>query len=163
LWLRTYTLAFILTTLASIAISTLLPAAGVWPHYGLTAADSPHLLPAASTSWPVFYGLRDGTLRTLVAIGSEGVITFPSLHAALAVVLIAALWPLPVLRWIGLALNLLMLVATPIDGSHYFVDVFAGIALAVMCLYGAYRIAVHFTSKHAPAAVGKIPQFAARK
>jgi len=34
------------------------------------------------------------------------------------------------LRWFGLALNGLMIAATPIDGSHYFIDVFAGLTIA---------------------------------
>jgi hypothetical protein len=40
LWLRTYTLAFLCAALVCIAISAALPAAGAWPHYGLTASDS---------------------------------------------------------------------------------------------------------------------------
>src|SRR5262249_38095877 len=60
LWLRVYTLAFLFAALATIALSAALPAVGVWPHYGLTAADSPNLIPTVSTSWPVFLGLRDG-------------------------------------------------------------------------------------------------------
>ena len=40
-----------------------------------------------------------------------------------------------------LGLNLLMLAATPIDGSHYFIDVFAGIAIAAPCLLAARAIA----------------------
>ena len=149
-WLRVYTLAFILAALASIAIAVVLPAAGAWPYYGLTAADSPHVLPTVSTSWPVFYGLRDGTFRTLVAVGSEGIITFPSLHAALAVIVIAALWPVAILRWVVLALNTVMLIATPIDGSHYFIDVFAGIALAVLCLIAARAVATRIGSDRVP-------------
>jgi membrane-associated phospholipid phosphatase len=140
-WLRVYTLAFILAALISIAISALLPAAGAWPHYAPSPSDSPHLLPTVSTSWPVFYGLRDGTFRSLVAIGSEGIITFPSLHAALAVIVVAALWPVPVARWLFLMLNLLMLVATPVDGSHYFIDVLAGVVLAVLSLICAQMLA----------------------
>jgi len=135
--LRSYTLAFIFAALATIALSVIMPAAGAWPHYGITAAESPNVYPTVSTSWPVFYGLRDGSFRSLVAVGSEGIITFPSLHAALAVVLIAALWPIPVLRWLVLALNALMLVATPIDGSHYFIDIFAGMAIAAVALASA--------------------------
>jgi PAP2 superfamily len=150
MWLRVYTLAFFFAALISIAVSMVLPAAGAWPHYGLTAADSPNILPTASTSWPVFYGLRDGTFRTLVAVGSEGIITFPSLHAALAVIVVAALWPVPILRWVFLALNVVMLIATPIDGSHYFVDVLAGVALAVLCLAAARAIAARAASGHAP-------------
>jgi hypothetical protein len=140
--LRIYLLSVILAALITIAISALLPAAGAWPYYGLTAADSPHVMPAVSTSWPVFYGLRDGSLRMLVAIGSEGIISFPSLHAALAVILIVALWPVPILRWPTVALNVVILAATPIEGSHYFSDIFAGIGLAALCFFAAGRIAM---------------------
>jgi membrane-associated phospholipid phosphatase len=157
-WLRVYTLAFFFAALISIAVSVVLPAAGAWPHYGLTAADSPHILPTVSTSWPVFYGLRDGTFRTLVAVGSEGIITFPSLHAALAVIVVAALWPVPVLRWVFLALNVVMLIATPIDGSHYFVDVLAGVVLAVLCLVGARAIAARAASGRTPRAAELAPR-----
>jgi membrane-associated phospholipid phosphatase len=158
MWLRVYTLAFFFAALISIAVSVVLPAAGAWPHYGLTAADSPHILPTASTSWPVFYGLRDGTFRTLVAVGSEGIITFPSLHAALAVIVVAALWPVPILRWVFLTLNLVMLIATPIDGSHYFIDVLAGVALAVLCVVAARVIAVRAASGHTPRAAELAPR-----
>ena len=75
--LRIFLLSFILAALITIAISALLPAAGAWPYYALSTADSPHMTPAVSTSWPVFFGLRDGSFRVLVAIGSEGIISFP--------------------------------------------------------------------------------------
>jgi membrane-associated phospholipid phosphatase len=161
-WLRVYTLSFIFAALITIAMSAVLPAIGVWPHYGLTAADSPHVLPTVSTSWPVFHGLRDGSFRALVAVGSEGIITFPSLHAALAVILIFALWPIPKLRWVILAVNTVMLVATPVDGSHYFIDVIAGIAIAVLAVLAARACAAWAgaTSDRAAARLraGKIPQ-----
>ena len=140
LWLRTYTLAFLCAALVCIAISAALPAAGAWPHYGPTASHS-GILPTVSTSWPVFYGLRDGSFRVLVAIGSEGIITFPSLHAALAVLVTAALWPVRYLRWAAVILNTAMLIATPIDGSHYFSDVLAGVALAALSLLIAQTVA----------------------
>src|SRR5205085_8924479 len=117
--LRIYVLAFVLAALITVAVSAALPAAGAWPYYGLSATDAAPILPVVSASWPVFDGLRDGSLRTLVAVGSEGIITFPSLHAGLAVIVIIAAWPLPVLRWVFLAVDATMLVATPIDGSHY--------------------------------------------
>jgi membrane-associated phospholipid phosphatase len=158
--LRIYLLSFILAALITIAISALLPAAGAWPHYGLTAADSPHLMPAVSTSWPVFYGLRDGSVRTLVAIGSEGIISFPSLHAALATILIVALWPIPFLRWPIVALNVTMLAATPIDGSHYCSDVFAGIGIGVLCFLAAGRIAARAAQPGRTPAAAMVPGFA---
>jgi membrane-associated phospholipid phosphatase len=164
--LRIYLLAFILAALITIAISALLPAAGAWPYYGLTAADSPHVTPTVSTSWPVFYGLRDGSFRMLVAIGSEGIISFPSLHAALAVILVIALWPVPYLGWTIFALNLTMLAATPIDGSHYFSDVLAGVVVAVFSFAAARWIAAWIggwvTRSGSASAPAMIPGFAGK-
>jgi PAP2 superfamily len=160
LWLRVYTLAFVLAALVTIALSVVLPAAGVWPHLGLTASGSPHIIPAVNTSWPVFFGLRDGSVRALVAIGSEGIITFPSLHAALAVILIGALWPMRMLRWVALALNTAMLVATPVDGSHYFIDVLTGIAIGILGFVAAHAIATRRRHAPVPMAAGKLPQLA---
>jgi hypothetical protein len=158
LWLRVFILAFFCAAMISISISAVLPAAGAWPYYGIAATDS-QIFPAVSTSWPVFYGLRDGTFRLLMALGSEGIITFPSLHAALAVIVVAALWPIAVLRWMFVALNAMMLIATPIDGSHYLIDVVAGIALALLCLTLAQAIAARAAADGAVrvADMGKFP------
>jgi hypothetical protein len=158
--LRTFMLAFIIAALVTIAISAVLPAAGVWLHYGLTEQDS-RVVPVVQTVWPVFTGLRDGSLRALTAVGAEGVITFPSLHAALAMIITAAIWPIRSLRWPIVALNSAMLVATPIDGAHYLIDVLAGMAVATASFAAAQTIAVGRTA--ATAGAGKIPQLAARK
>jgi hypothetical protein len=155
-WLRVYTLAFIFATLVTIAISALLPAEGVWLHYGLKEAD-PAIVPVSSSSWPAFHGLRDGTFRQLMAIGSEGIITFPSLHAALAVILIAAFWPVRVARWLSAAVNSLMLAATPIDGSHYLIDVLAGVGIAGLCLLAARALAARFAGPAAARATRAMP------
>jgi membrane-associated phospholipid phosphatase len=136
--LRVFMLAFFLTALVTIAVSGLLPAQGVWGHYGLTAGDYPGIVPVTrELHLTVFSGLRDGGFRLLTGANSEGIITFPSLHAALGLIFIAALWPVPVLRWAGVAVNALMIVATPVDGGHYVVDVVAGIAIAAACWLAA--------------------------
>jgi membrane-associated phospholipid phosphatase len=140
--LRTYLLSIIFASFIAIAISAVLPAASAWPYYAPTVANSPHITPALNNSWlVVLCGLRDGSFRTLMALGSEGIISFPSMHAACAVILIITLWPIAILRWVMLALNLAMLVATLIDGSHYFTDVLGGVALGVVCFYVANAIA----------------------
>ena len=131
--LQTFLSAFIACTLTTIVMSAFLPATGPWLFLGLDPSAAHGFLPTSSTSWPVFLGLRDGSLHTLHALGSEGIITFPSLHAALAVIFALALWQVPILRWIVLGLNITMLLATPLYGSHYLVDVLAGIAIAVVC------------------------------
>jgi membrane-associated phospholipid phosphatase len=127
-------MSFVFTTLVTIAISTVMPAQGAWGHFHLSVQDYPAIAPVTqSLHLPVFHGLRDGTLRRLVADGAEGIITFPSLHTALGVLFIFALWPVRNLRWIAALLNIVMIAATPIDGGHYFCDVIAGMTIAVLC------------------------------
>lgn len=141
--LRVFLLAFMLSAIVTIAISAVLPAEGVWGFYKLSSADYPAIVPVTrELHLPIFHGLRDGTFRTLMASGSEGIISFPSLHAALGVIFVLALWPISYLRWAGLAVNLLMIGATPVDGGHYFSDVIAGIGIALVCWIAANRLAV---------------------
>jgi hypothetical protein len=45
-------------------------------------------------------------------------------------ILVAAFWPVPIARWFAVPINCFVVVTTPIDKSHYFVDVLAGIAIA---------------------------------
>jgi hypothetical protein len=154
--LSTFILAFVATTLVTIALSAICPAAGPWLFLDLHSADASGFLPLSSTSWPVFLGLRDGTLHTVYGLRSEGIITFPSLHAALGVLFPAALWRVPVVRWIALGLNILLLIATPAYGSHYVVDVAAGILIAAACWVIAARI-LDRASRTAPVQVVVFP------
>ena len=138
--LTTFIVAFIATTLITIAVSAFLPAVGPWVFLDLHPAMANGFLPTSSTSWPVFLGLRDGTFHTINGMNSEGIITFPSLHAALGILFAAALWRIRGIKWAALVLNALMLVATPAYGSHYFVDVIAGVLLAALCWIAAARL-----------------------
>ena len=141
-WLRVFMLAFVAATLIGLAIATVVPAYGVWGYYGLTPFDHPHIDPVVrNLPVPIIDGLRDGSHRALLAIGAEGIVTFPSLHAAFAVILTVAFWPVPVLRWIGVALNAAMLASTPVDGAHYLVDIVAGFAVAAIAIGVARALA----------------------
>jgi len=153
-WLRVYMLAFIFAAVLTIALSALLPAEGVWLYYGLKA--NPAAMPVSHTSWPVFLGLRDGSYRLVMAVGSEGIITFPSLHAALAVILMAAFWPVPVVRWVSAIINALMLASTPIDGSHYLIDVLAGVVIAIPCLVVARMLVMRMSAMPSDAASSEL-------
>jgi hypothetical protein len=132
--------AFFATTLITIAVSAIYPAAGPWLFLDIQPASANGFLPSSSTSWPVFIGLRDGTLHTVDGLNSEGIITFPSLHAALGVLFPAALWRVKRVRWVALGINGVMLIATPAYGSHYVVDVIAGIVVAAACWIVVARI-----------------------
>lgn len=140
--IRVFILAFMLATVVTIAISAVMPAEGVWGHLRLSKVDHPAIAPITqSLHLPIFHGLRDGTLRVLTGEGSEGIITFPSLHAALGLLFIIAAWPVPYMRWACALVNAIMIAATPVDGGHYFSDVIAGLLVAAVCWLAVTRIA----------------------
>lgn len=150
---RTFVLAAILAGLASIVISALMPAMAMFVHLGLRPSAYPNLDPAAAFVHVAdLNGLRDGTLRIVNLDRLQGIITFPSYHAALAVIFAWAFWQSPWTRWPGLGLNLAMIAATPIDGGHYFVDVIAGCGIAAVSIATAERLCSRRAADPHPAA-----------
>jgi membrane-associated phospholipid phosphatase len=79
--------------------------------------------------------LRDGSLRHLELFKITGIVSFPSFHAASAVLYIWALWPVRYVGGAAVVLNLLMVASTPVIGAHYMIDVFGGVALAVIGIW----------------------------
>jgi membrane-associated phospholipid phosphatase len=113
---------YVLTLLLVIPISWVIPAVGAWTYYGVAnLTDAYHL--------PHFDALRAGTMSKIVLMGVNGLITFPSFHTALAVILAYVTRGIKYVFPIFVALNILMIAATPTTGGHYFVDIVAGLAL----------------------------------
>jgi hypothetical protein len=75
-----------------------------------------------------------------IALPGVGIITFPSYHSTMAVLLIYACLPLAFLRLIIIPINLIMFFAIPIYGDHYLVDVIAGILIALLGIMIAHRL-----------------------
>jgi membrane-associated phospholipid phosphatase len=116
---------FMVSAIATVIIGILIPAAGAFVYYHL---------PVASTTGYVaqWADLRNGTLRTINPLDNQGLVVFPSFHATLAVLCACAARPLRMLRYPLLALNLLIILASPAMGGHYFIDIFAGVILAAL-------------------------------
>ena len=129
--LRTAVAAAILGGTVTIAISGVVPAMGnVFDPAGYT-----HLWP--SIAWlehDLITGLRDGRARVLDLSFLMGIVSFPSYHATLPVILAWAQRDVPVLRIVAPLWALLTIAATPLFGGHYAVDVLAGLALAVIAI-----------------------------
>lgn len=150
--------AFLLALIATTCITILVPAIGVYGAMGLVAADFPNIVPQG------YYDtlrdaplLRGGSLRMLDLFRLAGVVTFPSFHAAAAVLFAWAWWPLRWLRPFTLLCNGALLAATPIGGGHFLVDVIAGITVAVASICAARHIALALAaapSRHAFGTVG---------
>jgi hypothetical protein len=141
--LQQYILALTLTLIATTVISIIVPALGVYYHLGLTAADHPNVTPGSYLDCLRDLPLvRDGSLRHLDLFALAGLVTFPSFHAASAILYGWALWPL---RWVGpftLIVNSIMLASTPIGGGHYFIDVIAGIVITLLAIAAARLVSV---------------------
>ncbi|MET0250202.1 MAG: phosphatase PAP2 family protein [Sphingobium sp.] len=144
--LRIAILAAMIAGLTIILLSSWMPALGAYVHYGVVSGDHPGLSPAAAlVHMPNVAGLREGTMRLLSLDRLEGIITFPSYHGALAVIFCwgFAQAPIPAIRVAGMSVSMLTLIATPIDGGHYFSDVVADALVALSSIPIAAR-GVHF-------------------
>jgi hypothetical protein len=143
-----FTLAFALALIATTIVSALVPAIGVYQQIGLDPAQLTNLDPRAYLDQvrdlaPV----RAGVLRHLDLFGLAGIVTFPSFHAASAVLYAWAFWPVWWMRPIAIIANGAMLASTPIDGGHYFIDLVAGIVVAVLALVAARMVSRYVAAR----------------
>jgi membrane-associated phospholipid phosphatase len=82
-----------------------------------------------------FHAVREQSEFMFSLTTAEGILTFPSVHAAVALICCVSAFSIPWLRYPFLALNALMAFSTLTHGGHYLVDVFAGFALGALALY----------------------------
>jgi len=84
--------------------------------------------------------IRRGDWSTMNYVQSEGIITFPSFHATLAIILAYAVrryrWALAVFA----PLNCLVIISIPTVGGHYLVDLFGGAVVAGLSILFVHRI-----------------------
>jgi len=135
--MQEFTLAFAIALVTTTVISTLVPAMGTFDLFNYMPDPNIITLSAYLDQLHDLPLVRDGSLRIIDFDKLTGIVTFPSFHAAAAVLYLWAFWPV---RWIGpiaLVANIAMLLATPICGGHYFIDVFAGIAIAMAAIVTA--------------------------
>lgn len=122
------------TATVVIVLAVLVPAVGAYVHHSPDAGLLERLSDPAAGRWHLadFTALRDGAFSHLSFQSMEGIITFPSLHTALAILFARAFWRLPYLGFVGLALNGMMIVSTLAVGGHYLVDTLAGGVIALL-------------------------------
>jgi len=137
--LRVAVAAAIGSGFVTILISALMPAGGNL----FDPAGYRHLWP--SVAWSdraLVAGLRDGSRRLLDLGQMTGIVSFPSYHATLPTILAWAQRGVPRMRVIAPAWAAVTIVATPVFGGHYAVDVLAGILLAVVAIVLAPRVTI---------------------
>ncbi|CAN5304215.1 phosphatase PAP2 family protein [soil metagenome] len=138
---RIMVLAMMLAGAVTIFISGFAPAMAMFVHLGLGPADYPNLSPGASfVHVDDMRMLRSGAPFVVDLSKAQGIITFPSYHAALGLLMLLGGYAHPWLRLPFVLINLTMIAATPIDGGHYFFDVSAGLAIACAAHVVASRL-----------------------
>jgi len=147
-----FVLAFLLGLIVTAAISVFVPALGAYHAFDLSIRDFPlfgrHAYEGQLIDLP---RVRDGSLRMLDLGALNGVVTFPSFHAASAVIYLWALWPAGFMRHVAIVTNGAMLAATPIVGGHYFIDIIGGVAVAIAAIAAAGVICRRVAMQAAPA------------
>lgn len=125
----TFVCASLVAEIASLLIPTLGPASSL-----ASAAGFDHLSAIGRTTADIVLALRAGTLKVIDARALDGIISFPSLHAAVAVLIPYHLhWSRP-LFGIAAVLNALMLVSAIPCGNHYLMDVLGGLVVAAIAI-----------------------------
>lgn len=138
---RITVLAMIFAGVVTIAISGLFPALSTFAHYRIDLADYPQLRPAAAfIHMSDLLAAHSGRPLHLDLTKAHGIVTFPSYHAALGLLALLGAWSNRWLRWPFFLANTLMIVATPIDGGHYFSDVLGGLMIATGSYFLARRL-----------------------
>lgn len=145
--LCTYFLAYNLAYFATNIVAYRFPALGVYEYFHLSASDHPNIGMRFTNQMTLpITMLRQGYLARAFT-EQQILISFPSFHAVLACLFTWCAWNSRA-RWLFVLINAAMLAATPIQGSHYLVDVIAGLALGALSIAAAHRIVSGWKASH---------------
>jgi len=131
-FLNRFVMTFAVSLALVLAFFPFFPAHSALFHF---LGDKGGYVPVVGTTHvSILDALQAGQMRTISLGGLIGLVTFPSFHATTAILFAWAGWRVAAVRGLLLILNLGMLAATPIEGTHYFVDVIAGTLCALAAI-----------------------------
>ncbi len=114
------------------------------PAQGVFVADPVGLHLGSAVGQPNWFvtltRLRGEAPMRLSLRHSEGLVCFPSFHTVGSLLFAWATWPVAWLRWPMAWVSLLVVLATPIFGEHYLIDLLAGALVAAWSLWAARRL-----------------------
>lgn len=146
--------AVILSGTACVVLAGFVPSAGAVAHFSPPDSFFASGQPIVSVAYmQEFYDIRSGVSRLISLDRVQGLVSFPSYHGTMAVLIIICLWPLKYWRWPALAFNVAVLFATPVDGGHHLTDILGGVAIAFIAWHLAGRFAARLTQPSAQAAL----------
>ena len=118
---------FAFSLLVVVVVSTPFPAHSAFVHFGIADANT-----ASTVSH--YDLLRSGQLQHFNLSESQGLVSLPSFHVMLALLLAYAVRHVRYVFPASVMLNAVMIVSTPTQGGHYLADVIAGILFGVLSI-----------------------------
>lgn len=152
-----FCLALAVSALVCIGVWSLAPSFGAFSVYP-PAPSSMALALDSAYAKDLVRLLHDGP-GLISPHDARGLIGFPSYHAALALLVAWYAWPVRALRWPALALNIAVLMATPVQGGHHFTDVLGAVPVAALALFTAMWLAPAEKEAKSSALVNKDASF----
>ncbi|WP_395337316.1 phosphatase PAP2 family protein [Novosphingobium sp. BL-8H] len=128
---------FCVAAVITLAVFSLMPAVG--PFSYLWHGPIPYMPESELWQQGLIPALRAHEVHIVDLGHLRGIVSAPSFHTAAAVLYVVAAWRIPTLRWPIVALNAAMLLSTPVEGTHYLIDMILGAIVAILSL-GVIRL-----------------------
>ncbi len=123
-------IAYYAICFVSSVVSIWFPALGTYVVYGVTQTDLSHINAMFGFHFlDQFNAIRAPGAFTLSLDTCAGILTFPSVHAAVAALCAWAAWEVRLIRYPVLVLNVGMAASAVSHANHYLIDVIAGIGI----------------------------------
>ncbi|MEE4450279.1 phosphatase PAP2 family protein [Novosphingobium resinovorum] len=123
---------FWVATVITLALFSLMPAVG--PFSYLWHGAIPYMPESEQWQSGLIPALRAHGVHFIDLGRLRGIVSAPSFHTAAAVLYVVAGWRIAALRWPIVALNLMMMLSTPVEGTHYLADMLLGAVVALLSL-----------------------------
>ena len=127
-----FLVAFLLAAAITLVLFLAFPAVGPLSH--LWQGPIPYMPTSGVFQAELLPVLRDRMMGDVDLGALQGLVCAPSFHTAAAIIYIAMAWGDRYLRWPLLGLNAAMLLSTPVEGTHYLVDMIGGAGVALLAL-----------------------------
>jgi hypothetical protein len=152
---KEYAIGSLVAAMIALPLFAMFQALGPWTYYDFApnAGQEEYI--------KTFLALKAEASSTIDFGYHNGLITFPSFHAVLAVLAGVALWQFPYIRWPALILSTMIVISTLTTGWHYVADVLGGLVVAGISVTAAKaysRLENRFSPIKAGAPLAGLPQ-----
>jgi len=124
--------SFWLAAIITLTLFVTMPAVG--PLSYLWQGPIPYMPTSGTFQADLLPALRDRSSGPLDLGNLEGLVCAPSFHSTSAILYMVMGWGHRKIRWPLIGLNSAMLLATPVEGTHYLIDMIGGVFVAIVAL-----------------------------